>query len=194
MPPSYPQTFDLSQAPAAGSRNSQVSMPQGNGRTIRAPSISVTAAVHNPHLSTITGGQHDCDSGWELVPTGNGPDTETGGSQTTTTDTNTTAPPVVDGNGASNAGSGLQSGLSEPNVHALGAVGSSLAAQGPGTNYSSTMSGLCAKVKGMNASNMGTSRCSDENTYGTANTPRAEHEISHMATWAEETLNELHHE
>ncbi|KAL7798579.1 hypothetical protein V8C37DRAFT_209655 [Trichoderma ceciliae] len=179
MPPSsYPKTFDL---------------PPVAGRGIRAPSVTVTKALQNPLLSSIMQDQHDSD--WELIPTSNGPSTETASSKTTT-NTNNIVPPVVDtavANNANNADSRTQSGLSKPNIQALHALGSGLASQGHKTTYATAISDICANVDEMSVSNVDTSYRMSENKfpYSPANTTQADFEVSCMAPWADVKIKEL---
>ncbi|KAH6610508.1 hypothetical protein Trco_000528 [Trichoderma cornu-damae] len=200
MPPSrYPENFDISSASAPDSRAPLGSKTESKGRAIRAPSTSVNNVLQDPVLSTIIKDQHDHDSEWELIPTGNGPGTETGGSQTTTTTNNATdhtAPAVVGGNDASDADSRIHSGLSETGIQALCGTKSDLASKGHTTI--TAMSAICANLNGMSVSSTNGSYChgscyqaGSKNSYSPANAARADFEVSNMASWAEENIDEL---
>lgn len=91
----YPKSFDLSPA-AAG--NLQEPNTQGKGLAVRKPFASLTNAVKNPALLSLS------QAGWEGVPSKGGPTTDAGQSQTTNT---------------TDANSGVRNDLSGLNTRAL---------------------------------------------------------------------------
>ncbi|KAL7913120.1 hypothetical protein GGI35DRAFT_277171 [Trichoderma velutinum] len=94
---SYPKDFDLS---ADAAQNAPESNAEDKGHAFRKPFASVTDAVTNPYLLSLS-------PGWDGVKSGSGPSTEAGHSQSTTT------------TDASAANSGAHNELSEPTVKAL---------------------------------------------------------------------------
>jgi hypothetical protein len=180
---SYPKTFSLPQAPAETPRNPQVTNAKGKGQGIRGPLASVTKALHNPFLP---GNQED----WESIPTGDRAGTESTGSQTTDTNTNTTAHPIIDAAAANIADNRTQGGLSEPNVHALNAFGSGSASQDGNTSGFPTS---YVNVDEMSVSDMTASYHKAENKepYSPVGGPQVPFEVSHMGPWAEEKISKL---
>lgn len=163
----YPKSFDLSPA-AAG--NPQEPNTQGKGLAVRKPFASLTNAVKNPALLSLS------QAGWEGVPSKGGPTTDAGQSQTTNT---TDASAAAGSGGISDANSGVRNDLSGLNTRALRP---GLASTDPSTGA----------ADGRSVSSMGPSDDkTGETAYGTANDPFVDLEVSHMGPWAQEKINNL---
>ncbi|UKZ80850.1 hypothetical protein TrVFT333_008615 [Trichoderma virens FT-333] len=168
----YPQTVDLSSAPAAA-QNPQEPNTGGKGPAIREPLPSVTTAMNNLHIL------------WGDVPNKGGPATEAGRSQTTTTTSTSATDPLAaagSGGGINGAGSGVPIGLSMPMVQALDAGSAS---RGHKTRDATICSGM--SVSSMDTSDFKT----DQSPYGTVNDFSVDHEVSHMGPWADDNIKGL---
>lgn len=163
----YPTSFDLSPA-AAG--NPQEPNTEGRGLAIRKPFASVTNAVGNPALLSLS------QPGREDVQNKGGPPTDAGHSQSThTTDTDG----VVGSGGVNDANRGARDDPSGLNARALR----------PGLASTDHTTGA---ADGRSVSSMGTSDDkTGEPAYGTANAPFVDHEVSHMAPWVQDKLSSL---
>ncbi|KAL7946396.1 hypothetical protein V8C42DRAFT_33953 [Trichoderma barbatum] len=147
------------------------------GQVVRKPLASVTKAIENPLLPSLM------KDGWEHIQKGGGPATEAGRSQTTDTTATTasaTGPPV--GGDINDADSGVHNSLSRQNIQAFDAK---LGPRGHNTPGASFSSAIYVNEDGMSDASMDASHSEiDKSSYGTANAPRVESEIIHMATWA----------
>ncbi|KAJ4858753.1 hypothetical protein T069G_07020 [Trichoderma breve] len=176
----YPTSFDLSPA-AAG--NPQEPNTEGKGLAIRKPFASVTNAIGNPALLSLS------QPGREDVQNKGGPATDAGHSQSThTTDTDG----VVGSGGVDDANGGARDDLSRPNVQTLPA---GLAAMDRPTGGAGKTSTSYTNADGMSICSMGTSDSkAGDSAYGTANDPYVDHEVSHIAPWVQDDLSSLRKE
>ncbi|KAL7937831.1 hypothetical protein V8C35DRAFT_293747 [Trichoderma chlorosporum] len=168
----YPPNVDLSDTSAT-------QIPQANtdgtGQAIRKPFPSVTNAVKKCDALSLS------QIGWEHVKNTDGPATDAGGS--TTTSSSATAPSAAgDSHGNNVDDSDVHNGLSDSRVQALDASPASRGHNTRGATSSSAMS--VSSVNTLDSKAGGSS-------YGTANAPYAEHELSHMAPWAQGDINNL---
>ncbi|KAL7783695.1 hypothetical protein V8C43DRAFT_309338 [Trichoderma afarasin] len=175
----YPTSFDLSPAAAA---NPQEPNTEGKGLAIRKPFASVTNAVGNPALLSLS------QPGREVVQNKGGPATDAGHSQSThTTDTDG----VVGSGGVDDANGDARDDPWRPNAQILRA---GLAAMGHPTGGAGKTSTSYTTADGMSVCSMGTSDSkAGDSAYGTANDPYVDHSDvkgakPHMAPWVQDHI------
>ncbi|KAL6698575.1 hypothetical protein J3F84DRAFT_228567 [Trichoderma pleuroticola] len=136
---------------------------------VREPLANVTKAVENPLLLSLA------QPGRDDVQNKGGPTTDTGHSQTT----NTT--------GASGSGSGGTTGANSGARNDLSRLDAQAPRPGPASTHHTT-----GAVDGRSVSGVGTSDSkTGDSAYGTANDPYVDHEVSHMAPWAQDKIRSL---
>lgn len=169
--PSYPKSFELP------------SNAEKQGQGVRNLNASVIKALQNPVLPSIMNGQNE----WGDIPTGKGPGTEAGDSQTTTNNTHPTVAPDAGGRNVDDADSRVHNPLSEPEART---VGNDVASQVQTASYHA----MIATQDGMSISNVDAQHHDineEQSPYSPANASHIEFEVSNMGPWADKEIDKL---